>query len=246
MTNIVIQAKGLSKSFFVSGQETPVLKDIDIGVEGGKLTLIFGPSGCGKTTFLNVALGLEPPTKGKVIVRGEDIYAMNEDERAKFRARRFGMIYQMPYWIRSLSVLENVALPLIISGEKEGYALARAKNVLEEVGLAKFSHYRPASLSGGQQQRVGLARALVASPWILFTDEPTGNLDWETGMEIMKLLLSLARRHKRTIVLVTHNQDYLNLADEVLYMIDGQFKSKEEFDRLTNAGLRSQETAKKI
>jgi len=235
--NVVIKTKDLFKSFFVGGVETPVLRGINLEIKGGKLTLIFGPSGCGKTTLLNVAIGLEPPTKGKVVVRGEDIYALNDDERAKFRARRFGMIYQMPYWVRSLSVIENVALPLIIMGESEGYALARAKNVLEEVQMEKFAHYRPTSLSGGQQQRVGLARALVASPWIIFADEPTGNLDWETGMEIMELLLDLARRHKRTVVLVTHNQDYLKLADEIKYMIDGRLVNSEEFEKLTKAKL---------
>ncbi len=231
--HVVIKTKDLYKSFFIGGVEIPVLRGVNVEIEGGKLTLIFGPSGCGKTTLLNVMIGLEPPSKGKVIVRGEDIYALSEDERARFRARRFGMIYQLPYWVRSLSVIENVALPLIIMGESEGYALARAKNVLEEVGMEKFAHYRPTSLSGGQQQRVGLARALVASPWIIFADEPTGNLDWETGMEIMKLLLDLARRHKRTVVLVTHNQDYLRLADEVKYMIDGQLVSREQFEKLT-------------
>ncbi len=235
--NIAIKTVDLHKSFYVGGVETPVLRGVNLEIEAGKLTLIFGPSGCGKTTLLNVMIGLEPPTKGKVIVRGEDIYQLPEDERALFRARRFGMVYQLPYWVRSLSVIENVALPLLIMGEHENYAFARARNVLEEVGMADFAHYRPTSLSGGQQQRVGLARALVASPWIIFADEPTGNLDWETGLEIMKLLLTLARRHKRTVVLVTHNQDYLSLADRVVYMIDGQIKSKEEFEKLVGKPL---------
>jgi len=217
----VIKIRNLHKSFGTEENINYVLKGIDLKIYSGDFTIIFGPSGCGKTTLLNTMIGLEPPTKGEVFVRGKEITAMEENERSNFRANKFGIVYQMPYWIKSLNVLENVSLPLTISGAIEANALKRAEKILAEVGLSEQAKQIPTELSGGEQQRAGLARALVSWPWIIVADEPTGNLDVESGRKIMDLLKTLSQNQKRTIILVTHNIDYLVYATRTVAMEDG-------------------------
>jgi len=172
--------------------------------------------------LFNVILGLDKPTKGDVIVRDSKIYNMDDDTRAKFRAKKIGMIYQMPYWIKSLNVVENVALPLIVEGEKEYEATKQAKSILQELKIIDLSNQIPTQLSGGEQQKVGMARALVSNPWILMADEPTGNLDSSSGEAIMKILKELNQKHKRTILMVTHNEDYFDYGTRRVEMKDGE------------------------
>ena len=218
----VIKVRGLKKDFKVNRRKVPVLRGIDLEVKEGEMIVIFGPSGCGKSTLLNTLLGLEEPTEGEVEVLGEKVYQLPLDGRARFRARRMGMVYQQPIWIRSLSVLENVALPLLNLGFTKGGALRRAGRILSELGLAQFGHQYPMTLSGGEQQKATMARAVVCDPTIVLADEPTGNLDTKASSEVVEILKILNQRLGRTVILVTHNPQYLYLSRTLYYMEDGR------------------------
>ncbi len=217
----VIEVEDLEKTFKVGSNEINALRGVDLTVKSTEFVVIFGPSGCGKTTLMNIIAGIDTPTKGKVKVRGTDIFALKEEKRGIFRSEKIGIIHQMAYWAKSLNVLENVALPLIIEGQSEKAAIDRADKVLHELNLSELSHQQPTQLSGGQQQKIGFARALISSPWIIFADEPTGNLDSKSAEEIMKLFKMLNEKYKRTIILVTHNRDYWNLGTRRIEMKDG-------------------------
>lgn len=218
----VIEIKDVSREFYVGKNQIKALENIQIQVAPADFIVIFGPSGCGKSTLLNTILGLDEPSKGEVRIRGTNIYKLNDDARAKFRAKKIGMVHQMPYWIKSLNTVENVAMPLIIEGVPEVEAIKHATHVLEQVNISKLAKQRPTELSGGQQQRVGLARALVSNPWIIMADEPTGNLDTTTSDEIMAVFDRLNVEHKRTIILVTHNTAYWELGNRRIEMKDGK------------------------
>lgn len=219
---ILIQSRGINKQFQTKSGTIKVLNDINFSITENSFTIIFGPSGSGKSTLMNVLTGLEPPTSGTLEIAGEEVYKLNNDERAHFRAKHMGIVHQENYWIKSLSVLENVAMPLYLSGSTKEEALKEARVTLEQVGMAKYAEHRPTVLSGGQQQRVSMARALVASPDLILADEPTGSLDSRNGRMIMDLLLSCQKNLGRTIVLITHNIEYLPLSDKQLYIADGQ------------------------
>jgi len=239
-STVVIKVNHLEKSFQVSNNKIPILKDISFKVYSKDFLIIFGPSGCGKSTLLNVILGLEEPDSGEVILRDTKTYSLNESERADIRAKRLGVVYQQPTWIRSLSVLDNVAYPLILTGESRRNAINQALRRLEEMGLSKFRNYAPTELSGGQQQKVSLARALVKNPWTLFLDEPTGNLDSKSEEEIIKMLTEINRKGKRTIVMVTHNYSFLLRANRVLHLLDGEVKGIHESIHEIQQFLRNQ------
>jgi putative ABC transport system ATP-binding protein len=221
----VIEVRNLYKSFQVGKGNVDVLKEINVEVFPGEFVIIFGPSGCGKSTLLNTIVGLEKPTSGKVIVRGKDIYAMKPDERAIFRRKKYGIIYQSSNWIKSLNVIENVAFPLCLSGQSERKSIARAKNLLNLFRLEEFEKNVPTELSGGQQQRVSVTRALITNPWILIADEPTGNLDTTSAADLMYAFQFLNNESKRTIIMVTHNPDYEKYATRVIKMEDGKIIS---------------------
>lgn len=227
----IIEITNLAKLFQVGRFEVKALGPIDLKLYSTDFTIIFGPSGCGKSTLLNTICGLEPPSTGKVIVRDTDVYAMNENERADFRARKFGIVYQMPYWVKSLSVLDNVAIPLFLQKAPANYAYARAKESLAKVGLTEFEKHLPTELSGGQQQKVSLARALVTNPWIIVADEPTGNLDSKSASEVIQLFMDLNTKSKRTVIMVTHNLEYLPYATRTVSMIDGQIAESKHIKR---------------
>lgn len=219
---IIIDVKDVAKDFVVGKNTIKALKDINLSVKSTDFIVLFGPSGCGKSTLFNVILGLDKPTSGSVQVRSTNIYNLDDDERANFRSKKIGMIYQMPYWIKSLNVIENVALPLIIEGQKETEAINHAHKALTDLGLTELSRQIPTQLSGGQQQKVGLARALISNPWILMADEPTGNLDSKSGQEIMKIFKDLNQKYKRTILMVTHNEEYWDFGTRRIEMRDGE------------------------
>jgi putative ABC transport system ATP-binding protein len=221
-TKNLIEIKGLYKQFDLKSGPVEVLKDINFDVKVNGFAIIFGPSGSGKSTLLNVLSGLEAPTKGSVEIGGQNLYELNSDQRSHFRAQTMGIVHQVNYWVNSLSVLENVAMPLYLTGSDKVDALKRAKESLEQVGMSEYANYQPVVLSGGQQQRVSMARALVASPQLILADEPTGNLDSKNGKAIMDLLLRVQSDLNRTIVLVTHNIEYLPLSDTQLYILDGK------------------------
>lgn len=212
---------------FASGQETvTALKDVNTIIQRGALNIITGPSGSGKSTLLDVLVGLQQPTTGKVIVDGIDIYKLNNDDRAFYRAQKLGMVYQANYWVKSLNVIENVGMPLLLAGYVRNQAMELAKQSLITVGMEQYAKQSPMNLSGGQQQRVSMARALVANPEIVVADEPTGNLDTRNGSLIMDLLVAAVKERSKTVILVTHNLEYLPLADRLMFIKDGELTDK--------------------
>ncbi len=221
MDDVVVKFENVSKQFQLDDGPVEVLHDVNFSIRRGSFTIIYGPSGSGKSTLLNVLTGLEPPTTGSVVVDGTHLYTLTADERAAFRARRMGMVYQTNFWVNSLNALENVALPLYLTGRSYQEAIGEAKASISRVGLDKYAHYRPNLLSGGQQQRISMARASIVSPMLLIADEPTGNLDSKNGDKIMELVESFKADFGSTIILVTHNLDYLPLSDHRLYIKDG-------------------------
>ena len=221
----VITATNITKSFEVSDQTIPILKDIGFSVDKGDFLIIFGPSGCGKSTLLHILLGLEHPTTGELTVLDKDVYLnTTEDDRSLFRRAHIGMVYQQPNWIKSLNVIDNVALPLQLGGVPKLQAVEQAHELLKEVDMESHAQYRPSELSSGQQQRIALARALVIDPELIIADEPTGNLDYQSGQELM-LLLSNLNKNGRTIVMVTHDLEYIQFAKTAIQMLDGHIEA---------------------
>lgn len=220
----VISVKHLNKEFEVGKTMVPVLKDINLDIYFGEFVIIFGPSGCGKSTLLNTLTGLERPTSGEVFIRGENIYNKTDDQRAKFRHDKFGIVYQQPNWIKALNVIENVEFPLHIAGMNTKRAHKRAENILDMFGFSEYSNYTPTELSGGQQQKVSMCRALVNNPWIVVADEPTGNLDSVSAADVMYVFKYLSDESKRTILMVSHNLEYEKYATKLVYMKDGKIE----------------------
>ncbi len=217
----VIEAIGVKKSFNIGENTTEVIKGVNFVIESGEYVIFFGPSGCGKSTLLNLCSGLESPTQGKLLVRGEDVSHYSSDQLAEFRQSKIGIVFQQFNLLKSLTCQENVALPLIASGEPRDRAMNRASSLLHIFGLAKHFTNIPTELSGGQQQRVAIARAMAANPWVLICDEPTGNLDSKASKEVMEILYYLNVKSKRTIVMVTHNAEHLCYASKVFQVRDG-------------------------
>lgn len=223
MTNSVIKIQNISKSFRVGEQDVQILKNISFEVKNGDFLIIFGPSGCGKSTLLHTILGLEEPTEGKVIFLDKNLYnGITEDERSDFRKTHVGMVYQQPNWIRSLTVVENVAFPLLLLGQDKLQSLEKAREVLKTIGILEWQNYAPTELSSGQQQRAALARALITNPEVIIADEPTGNLDYESGQNLMQLLTNLNSNGKKTVVMVTHDLEYLGFAKTAIKMFNGE------------------------
>lgn len=224
----ILEVKNVHKTFLTAGGPIKVLHDINFNIMPSSFNIVFGPSGSGKTTILNTLLGLERPTEGTVSFYGQDLYKFTPDEMAQFRAHRYGVVYQSSNWVESLNCIENVALPLLFLGVDEKWAFDKAKENLEIVGMESFASRDPRTLSGGQQQRVSLARSLVNNPWVIVADEPTGNLDSKAGNDVMQILYDLTKNLKRTVILVTHNLDYVILATQMIYIKDGHLSNREE------------------
>jgi len=221
---IMIRAEGLEKSYTSGGRPLPVLRGIDLEIPEEAFVAIVGPSGSGKTTLLGLLAGLDEPSAGTVWLDGEDIFALTEDGRADFRSRNVGFVFQTFHLLPTLTALENVLVPLELRGEA-GSARDRAAALLERVGLgARLDHF-PTQLSGGEQQRVALARAFANRPKILFADEPTGNLDQETGAGIVEILEELNRDARTTLVLVTHDLGLAERAHRVVSLAGGAVAS---------------------
>jgi len=220
----VISAQNINKSFKVGPEIVHVLKDISIELESSNISIIIGPSGCGKSTLLHILLGLEKPDEGEVLINGNDIYSYEEGAMNRFRRKNIGMVYQHPNWVKSISVLENVALPFIINGEDVLQARVKAKELIDSIGMIEFINYSPVDLSSGQQQKIAFVRSLMNDPSIIIADEPTGNLDKDSGMELINLLIAQKKMGK-TILMVTHNLDYSKYADKLIEMVDGKIKT---------------------
>jgi len=222
-------ARNLTKTYSSGGRPLTVLKEVSLEVEAGGFLAIVGPSGCGKTTLLGLLAGLDTPSGGAVLLGGQDLAALSEDGRARLRGEQVGFVFQTFQLIPTLTALENVQVPLELAGTgARGHRgtgqreiVERARDLLARVGLKGREHHYPAQLSGGEQQRVAIARAFVNRPSILFADEPTGNLDAETGARIIDLLDALNRESGATIVLATHDADLAARAKRTLHLVDG-------------------------
>ena len=219
MSEPIIKIEKLHLSLVGGGGPVNILCGVDLEVERGETLSIIGPSGAGKTTLLMALSGLERPTSGSVLINGFDLGAASEDQLARFRRRQIGIVFQSFHLISTMTGLENVALPLEFAGEKEALPLAAA--ALEATGLAARVHHLPGQLSGGEQQRVALARAFVARPALILADEPTGNLDQDTGRNVMKLLFDLQQQFNTTLVLVTHDSLLAGRCSRSLLMAKG-------------------------
>jgi putative ABC transport system ATP-binding protein len=212
----------MTLEFQVGSQNVVAVNNASVKVPEQKMTIIYGASGSGKSSLLNVLSGLQAPTKGSLLYRGTNLYAKTNNELAHFRAHELGIVYQTNYWVKSLSVLENVALPMYFLGstKSEGHRLAR--QALERVDMSGYEAKSPGLLSGGEQQRIAMARAIVSNPPVIIADEPTGNLDSKNGDKIITLLRMLNEQEKKTIILVTHNMEYLSMAHHLLEIQDGK------------------------
>lgn len=217
----MIVAQGLEKTYPSGGRPLTVLRALDLEVPAEAFLAVVGPSGSGKTTLLGLLAGLDEPSAGRVLLDGVDIFALTEDGRAEFRARNVGFVFQTFHLLPTLTALENVLVPLELRGEYRG-ARRRAMELLERVGLGERLHHYPAQLSGGEQQRVALARAFANRPKILFADEPTGNLDQETGRQVVEMLEELNRDARTTLVLVTHDLALAERAHRVVSLAGGR------------------------
>ena len=216
----MIQLRGVSKTVMSGGRPLTILHPLDLTMRPGQFLAVLGPSGSGKSTLLGLVAGLDAPTTGEILIDGVDITRLGEDALAKLRGEKIGFVFQFFHLVPSLTAFENILIPMEIAGKRA--AAARARQLLDEVGLADRGHHYPSQLSGGEQQRIAIARALSNDPPIILADEPTGNLDSTTGKLIMDLLINVRRTRQTTMMLVTHDTDLAALADSRLVLRDGR------------------------
>ncbi len=221
MAEYVIEIDSLTKVYQTGKTDFKALNNVDLRIRKGDFVAIMGPSGSGKSTLMNIIGCLDRPTSGTIIIDGENISTVNDNQLAVIRGRKIGFIFQKFNLMPSMTALKNVALPMVFLGGSKSEREHRASELLAKVGLTNWATHRPSELSGGQQQRIAIARALVNNPAIILADEPTGNLDTKTGEQIMEILVSL-NREGRTILLVTHAISLKRFANRVVNMLDGE------------------------
>ncbi len=217
----IIRVEGLRKVYKLGEEKVVALGCIDLEIHKGEICCILGTSGSGKSTLLNMLAGLEKPTRGHVYIGKHDVPKLSEKQLAKLRQRHIGFVFQSYNLLPQLTALENVAMPLMFRGVSKAQRMKDAKEILEQVGLGKRMYHRPTQMSGGQQQRAGIARAFVCRPEIVFADEPTGNLDSRTTLEVMEMMVKICRENNQTLILVTHDQSIASYADRIITLIDG-------------------------
>lgn len=224
----LIELKHISKSYPLGDGELPILKNICLHIDQGEFVAVMGPSGSGKSTLMNILGCLDKPSKGSYILNGQNVENLSSDELAKIRNRTIGFVFQGFNLLSRTTALENVELPMVYGGVGKQERSERAYKALASVGLESRMNHQPNQLSGGQQQRVAIARAIVNNAPIIFADEPTGNLDTKMSVEIMHLFQRLNRELKRTIILVTHEEDIARFADRIIHIVDGEINLDEK------------------
>lgn len=221
----IITVKSLRKMYHMGSERVVALEDVNLTIARGEICCILGTSGSGKSTLLNMLAGLERPTRGQVLIGKHDVSRMSESALATFRQKYVGFVFQSYNLLGMLTAAENVSMPLMFRGVDRAKRNKLARQMLKNVGLANRYDHKPTQMSGGQQQRVGIARAFVSRPRIVFADEPTGNLDSRTTVEVMELMVSMSRENDQTLILVTHNAEIADYADRVITLIDGRIVS---------------------
>lgn len=228
----LIVLKDLTKIYRMGGEKIIALDNVSLNIHREEFLCLLGTSGSGKSTLLNMMAGLEKPTKGQIIINNHHIEKMNEKEVTKFRQLNVGFIFQSYNLIPTLTAMENVSLGLTFKGVSRSKRNKMAKEMLENVGLGSRLHHKPSEMSGGQQQRVSIARAFVGNPRIIFADEPTGNLDTKTTLEVMDLMTSMAKESKQTLIIVTHDTELADYVNRVVHLRDGRIESIQEKNAL--------------
>lgn len=223
-----IVIKDLTKTFVIGKEKVRALRGVNLEIYPGEIVCLLGTSGSGKSTLLNMMAGLEKPTKGSITICGQRVDNMSERKLAKFRQKYMGFVFQSYNLLPNLTAIDNVSMPLMFSGVKRRIRDREAKKILKLCGLGKRMRHKPTQMSGGQQQRVGIARAFVAKPKIVFADEPTGNLDTRTTIEIMEMMVSMSRENRQTLIIVTHDTEIAAYADKIFHIIDGVISSVED------------------
>lgn len=218
--NVMLSMENIRKSYMVEGHKIDVLKGVDLTLKEGEMFSLTGKSGSGKSTLLNIMATLEKPDSGRILLKGTDPASFSDAQLSAFRNREIGIVFQFHHLLPEFTALENAAIPLMLTCSKKD-SLERAKEMLDRVGLSHRFNHKPAELSGGEQQRVAIARSLITEPSLLLMDEPTGNLDNETGKMIIALVLSIAEERKLTTLFVTHNRDFASEMGKVLEINDG-------------------------
>ena len=216
-----IEGQNIVKQYRVGTVDTPVLRDISLKISRGEFVSIMGPSGSGKSTLLYILSGLDMPTQGSVLLNGRDISGLDDAKKSMMRRRNIGFVFQFYNLIPNLNIEENIMLPVLLDGKDRKEYRHKLNDILTVVGLSDRRRHTPRELSGGQQQRVAIARALMNDPDIIFADEPTGNLDSKSGMEILALLREINRERGKTILMVTHSRDAAQYGNRVIYVRDG-------------------------
>ena len=224
----MIKVENLKKVYRVGSEKVAALGGVDFEVKKGEICCLLGVSGSGKSTLLNLMAGLERPSRGRVIVRGQVMGQMSERGLAEFRMNHFGFVFQAYNLLPALTAIENVAMPMMFQGHSQKKRERAASAMLDAVGLSDRKKHRPTQMSGGQQQRVGIARAFVTAPDIVFADEPTGNLDSRTTEEVIKMIIRLTRDNGKTLVVVTHNSEIASYADHIIQLRDGKIVSEKK------------------
>ena len=224
----VIQVRNLHKVYSIGKNKVHALNGVSLDIYEGEFCAIVGTSGSGKSTMLNMLAGLEKPTKGQVVIGGEHIETMNENQLVKCRRDHVGLICQSFNLLQTMTAQENVALPLVFRGEEKKDRLKKAGDLLDLVGLPDHKKHKPNEMSGGQLQRVAVATAMVVAPDIIFADEPTGNLDSNTSRDIMNMMQKVVREQKKTLVMVTHDNHLARFADRIFHIIEGKIVKIED------------------